>query len=564
MSESNSTTPLRGVGYYRMSTGEQEASIPEQQGWARAAVKAARVDLVREFSDEAIPGSETGRGGLQAMIAFCEQEAARGRPVGAVVCWDGDRFSRADSIRTAAGLARLLDAGVTRMLTPEGWTDWEDDVDRVLYNLRQDLTRAAYSKTISNNITRDGLARARAGKWVAGKPPPGYRAEGPKGDKRLTFGPGPEVAQVRWMFAHFDQTADSLGDVAARLNADPAALRPPRGKWTRSSVRRILTNRAYVGDLVWNKTHQGKYHLVAGGELRQARGQRGKRANVRNAPANLVVVENAHPALIDRATFARVQAKMVSMRWGTPRMRAGRQKDGEWVLSGLVRCADCGGGMIGHKEVHHRKGKVYVYRRYYCAANARNGKGTCRMSSVNEGRLLGELAADLKEQYANPAGFDQLLAEVREGGRADREQAEARLATLEARVAELDRLIAQGTDAALSAPKEHREKAWARVGEWEAQREAVAAERAEVGRAVEAGAADLEEVRLALEGLRDLEELIHTGTPGELREALVPLVERITVHFNHTRPANQSHAAEVEVAWRFSPRMGDSSTTRRC
>jgi site-specific DNA recombinase len=572
-----SNGPARAVAYYRMSTGRQEASIPEQQGWARPAAKAAGVDLVREFEDEAVAGSETGRrGGLQALLTFCEQEAARGSPVQAVVCWDGDRFSRADSIRTAAAVARLLDAGVSRMLTPEGWTDWEDDVDRVLYNLRQDLSRAAYSKSLSKNVTRSALQRARAGLWVAGKPPRGYRAvptneawhrweasgrvgKEPDALRRLDFGPEPEVAQVRWMFTHYDQSPDSFGDVARVLNDDPASLRPRSGKWTRDAVRDVLTNRAYVGDLVWNRTHQGKYHLVGGGEVRAARGQRGRRTHLRADPANLIVVEGAHPALIDRETFARVQAKVQSMRWGTPRMRSQRHRGGEWVLSGLVRCGDCEGGMIGLRKVHRRGAHTYVYRLYACGAARRNGRGTCRTSSVPESRLLEELAADLREQYADPAGFDLLLAEIREGGRAGREQAEARLAALESRVADLDRLIGRGTDAALSAPKQHQAKAWARVGEWEAQREAAAAERAEMLRALDAAAADEAQVAAALEALRDLEKLIHTAPPDLLREALLPLVESITVHFDHSRPRNQCQAAEVEIEWRFSPRMSASA-----
>jgi hypothetical protein len=55
---------------------------------------------------------------------FCEERAEAGEPAQAVVCWDGERLSRADSISTAACVSRLVEAGVSRMLTVEGWIDW--------------------------------------------------------------------------------------------------------------------------------------------------------------------------------------------------------------------------------------------------------------------------------------------------------------------------------------------------------------------------------------------------------------------------------------------------------
>src|SRR5262245_20282830 len=94
---------IRAVAYYRMSEDRQEASIPQQQQWAERACPKNGVELVRAFKDEGIAGDEIAtRKGLQDLLAFCEQRHKTGRPVEAVVVWDSDRFSRANSFATAA------------------------------------------------------------------------------------------------------------------------------------------------------------------------------------------------------------------------------------------------------------------------------------------------------------------------------------------------------------------------------------------------------------------------------------------------------------------------------
>jgi hypothetical protein len=66
----------RGVAYYRRSTTKQEASIPEQRDWARKVCRSEHIELVREFSDDGIPGSDIDqRPDLQEMIR-------KGRPQG--------------------------------------------------------------------------------------------------------------------------------------------------------------------------------------------------------------------------------------------------------------------------------------------------------------------------------------------------------------------------------------------------------------------------------------------------------------------------------------------------
>src|SRR5262245_40167100 len=188
-----------------MSTASQQASIPEQKDWAARAVSQHGVEIVAEFQDDAIAGSEVERRpGLSALLAYCEQRATAEEPLAAVVVWDGDRLSRADSIRTAVVLDRLITAGVSKLLTAEGWIDLDSDVDRLMFNLKQDLSRSAYSKSLSKNVTRSALRRAREGRWVCARPPYAY-VVGPDGHLAVA---DPAMAEaVHWIFVTYATTA---------------------------------------------------------------------------------------------------------------------------------------------------------------------------------------------------------------------------------------------------------------------------------------------------------------------------------------------------------------------
>jgi hypothetical protein len=131
--------------------------------------------------------------------------------------------------------------------------DLEEDLDLVLLNLKQDLTKAAYAKAIGKSVLRDRQDRARKGLWPGSLAPLGYRLGG---DGRLAV--EAEWADVvRWLYRRYADTADSLADVCRRLNNDPAAKKPPSGEWSPQYVRRILTNPAYTGALVWGECSCG-------------------------------------------------------------------------------------------------------------------------------------------------------------------------------------------------------------------------------------------------------------------------------------------------------------------
>jgi DNA invertase Pin-like site-specific DNA recombinase len=548
MSEKHSRISIRGVGYYRMSTAKQEASIPEQKEWAHRAARTHAVELLAEFQDDGICGDDIQhRTGLAQLLAWCAAHEAD-----AVVVWDADRLSRADRIKTAAVLNTLMQTGVTRFLTHEGWIDLEDDVDRLLFHIRQDMSRAAYPKSLSRNVTRSAVERARQGQWVAGRPPYGYRIGE---DGHLTLGDPTLVEVVRWIFRQYATTADSCGDLCRKLKEMGAPPPPPRmrkgkdgkrvvwgGHWQRGVLNDILTRRAYLGEIVWNASTGGKYSRVAAGEVTvvKGRGKRsGKRRVAHNDPEDQIITPNAHPAIIDQATFDACQKKLAATRRGCPGCRTTSiAGGGDWVLSGLLYCGMCGGRMVGitDRRSDRTKTRTYIYRRYVCVASHRNGSGACHKNAVQQDTVIQEVARLIQDSFTDPERLALLQAEVEQMASQQAEDHTADRQRLQAQLDELDRQIEQGNQNLARVPADLLDGVIASVRHWKEQRETLARELAKLAAMADVQADYSRHVTEALGQIRHLEAVVREAPSHAVRDALAGLVVRITLFFDYGPP----------------------------
>jgi site-specific DNA recombinase len=529
------------VFYGRMSTTKQEASIAEQHPWAHRTAPREGVEIVREFQDEAIPGDEISRRhGLLAMLDFCVKCHAEGNPIEVVVTCDADRFSRANSIVTNAILAPLMQAGVCRMLTAEGWVDFDDDMDRLMFNIKQDMAKAMYVKSLSRNVTRSCVERAKKGRWTGGRRPHGYTL-GPDG--RLAVGDPAAAEAVRWLFAHYAGRDTSLLLMAEALEARGAPPPCPsrRGqtpRWTRYNVYEILHNPIYTGDLYYNRRHYGKYHRVRNGQVVHCKAARTKSGRLRwchNPGEDVIVVENAHPALVDRETFALVQQKLATHK---PRFKPGTtRRRFDWIFSGLAFCADCDRplwGLVAQRDKESKDGtRHYEWRKYVCSSCLTKGRKGCSFNGVHEDVLLARVADAIRDHFADPSRAAELRRAVEENRRADHADAAARIPGLRKQLTRLDAEIDAGTDRLLKLPEDLVDAAAHKVRKWKERREALTAELKALEAEQEARRQDEVQVDAVIGTLQRLGELIGTAPPDLVRETMRSLIEKVVIHFEH-------------------------------
>jgi DNA invertase Pin-like site-specific DNA recombinase len=532
---------LRAVAYYRMSTDKQEQSIPDQQRWAEGALTRQGAELVRAFKDEGVAGDEiAARRGLQDLLAFCQQRHKTGRPIDAVAVWDADRFSRANSFATAALLDRLMASGVRYMLTnAEGLIDFEDDGQRVFFNLRQDLGKRAYSKSVSAAVARTRAKRAAEGLWTGGPPPFAYVVGA---DGRLALGDPKHVEAVRWVFREYLARDVGAYRLAEEMNALGMPFPTYRGRkgWTDDLVYHVLTNPQYTGDLYYNRTTVGKYHRARpGGAVvanRPRRNAEGTAVAVANPPEEHIVAEGAHPAIIDRVTFEAAGRKLAARR---DRRDPARAANGNYPFSGLVLCADCGACMYGVTVVKVHKGKRYTWRKYACSHYMQSGGRQCHYNTVKEDDLLDRVAEVLEEKFADPGAVADLRTELLAARRKGDRDAEKKARALRRRIKGLEANVAHGNrNLALARTPKDFERVSAAVAGWEAERDGLRRELEALEQAAHAEEQEEAELDDALALLQHAGAAIREAAPDRVRDVVKGLVEKVELRFRHERLAS--------------------------
>jgi DNA invertase Pin-like site-specific DNA recombinase len=538
---------IRAVAYYRASTPKQEASIEEQREFARSSCPREKIQLVREFEDFGLAGDEIARrSGLQALFVFCEEQQRAGRPIAAIVLWDHDRLSRADSIKTAVCIDRLIEAGVTRAFSTEGWLDWTDDLDRVMTNLRQDFGRRGYSKSLSKNVARSCIDRVKQGLWPGGRRPYGYTL-GPDG--HLTKDEAVKAEAVIWMFTHYATRDTSSTEIARELTRrsvpppdyygsreKPEAAKSTRfqvGRWTRCTVNAILTNPIYTGTLYYGRTHTGKYHRVRNSEVKPCKAVRTARGALkveRNPVEEQIITPKAHPALVDEATFRLVQQKL---RANKPGFKPGTtRRTFKWVFgNGMLRCGHCGSVMHGQTPYRVKNGKRYEWKVYACSKYLTQGKAACGHNAIHEADLLRMVTEAISDHFSDPHLVNLLREQVAQKEKAERMEAEGRAVLLRRRIAELKDWVKDGSGRLAKVPEDMLPGLIAEIRSWKAELEAAVEEL----RGVEQR--DYEQQKCealidrALNQLQKLPKLIRQDDQAMVREILRSLIQHIELFF---------------------------------
>jgi site-specific DNA recombinase len=211
------------------------------------------------------------------------------------------------------------------------------------------LSFAQFERDIISERTRDKIAAARRkGKWAGGMPLLGYDVQ-PRGSKLVVN--KAEAQRVRAIFALYLQhqylmpVVDQLkqrGWGNKRWRTRKGALRGGK-PFTRNSLRQLLTNVTYVGQIRYRQeVHPGE-----------------------------------HQAIVDASVWQQVQALL---RLKRPRQGA-RLGDGA-LLQGRLRCG-CGCPMVSSQTT--KGGRRYRY--YLCGQAQKRGWKTCPAPSVPAGEI---------------------------------------------------------------------------------------------------------------------------------------------------------------------------------
>jgi site-specific DNA recombinase len=321
---------MRTAVYVRVSTQRQShaQTIEQQLAQLRTALETDGEELRSEriFRDDGYSGATLNRPGLDRL-----RDAVKSAEVDRVLITTPDRLAR-NYVHQMVLLEELERAGCAVEFLERPMS--QDPHDQLVLQIRSAV--AEYERTlITERMRRGRQMKLRAGvllPWTT--TPYGYRVdpERPRDPAGVHIDPA-EAAIVRELFTRYLEAHETLRGLVKYVLG--LGLPSPRGRarWSAASVRGILTNPAYTGQV-----YSGRKQMRPARQRRSATHPIGKLAQGWDpiAPEAWQLVATI-PAMVSQEHFAQVQAKLA-----LNQQRASRNnKTHAYLLRALVSCGMC-------------------------------------------------------------------------------------------------------------------------------------------------------------------------------------------------------------------------------
>lgn len=289
-------------------------------------VKNNNFNLIEEYVDDGYSGTDFERPGFQKLI-----EDIKSKKINCVIVKDLSRLGR-DHIKTGYYMETYFPEKNVRFISIlESYDSFKNQAsnDSSTFII---ACNDYYSKQNSIKIRNVLNEKRKSGKFVGSLPCFGYMRD-PEDKGHLI--PNPETAPI--VKQMFEWRADGIGptEIANRLNkahvVTPSGYKKTnyssrlidRDNWNISTVKKILLNRIYTGDMVQHTQTKVNYKSKKKITLDQSM---------------WIVVENTHEALVDKDTFDYVN-NLRKRNTRNYEIKTDREKR---LLEGKLFCKECG------------------------------------------------------------------------------------------------------------------------------------------------------------------------------------------------------------------------------
>ena len=300
-------------------------SVINQKELLRGYVKNNNFNLVKEYVDDGYSGTDFERPGFQNML-----EDINNKKINCVIVKDLSRLGR-DHVMTGYYIETFFPENNIRFISIlESYDSFKNQAsnDSSTFII---ACNDYYSKQNSIKIRNVLNEKRKNGKFVGSLPCFGYMRD-PLDKGHLV--PNPETAPI--VKNIFKWRADGIGptEIANRLNkaniVTPSGYKKTnyssrlidRDNWNISTVKKILCNRIYTGDLVQHTqtkvNYKSKKKIILDEKL-------------------WIIVENTHEALVDKETFEYVN-NLRKRNTRNYEIKTNREKR---LLEGKLFCKEC-------------------------------------------------------------------------------------------------------------------------------------------------------------------------------------------------------------------------------
>ena len=352
-----------------------------------------------------------------------------------IVVRDLSRFGR-DYVETGSYLEKIFPALGTRFISvKENFDNFTcgNAMESLSVSL-QNLVNAMYSRDISKKVSTALRAQMETGSFRNRNLPYGYFWN----EDKTAYVVDEEAAAVVRQIFEWKRQEVSVYTIVERLKTGGIES-PERHKrragarngdniqgegWCPSTIRGILQNRAYIGEMVCGKSETALY--------------KGLKKHVTETD-KWIVVPDAHPPIVSVSDFEAVERQMqedsahreTAMEWSAD-IRAGMID----LFAGKIFCADCG------KRMYYKRQRIcgcknVTFRGVYdCSTHVRRGHATCFNHFIRQDALNEKVFNAIRDQLQVALDYEKLLLAMRGGsGEASvREKHKAAVASVKLRL----------------------------------------------------------------------------------------------------------------------------------
>lgn len=375
--------------YCRVSTEEQSEngySIDEQERLLEEWCKKMGYVIYKCYSDRGISGKNIkDRPALKELLS----DAKAGK-FDMVISWKINRVSR--KLEDVLKIVNLLEKNNITFKSYSEPFETDTPAGRMQFQMMA-LIGEFERGTIAQNVKMGMIAKAKSGNWCGGRVlgydlvPNNSSEEEKKGKNKLEINEK-EAEIVRFIFNEYSK---GKGYKAITNKMNKLGYKTKKGNnFSVGSIRDILTNPVYIGEIRYN--------------VRQNWSEKRRR----NINPNPIRVKGKHEAIIDRELWDKVQLILESKK-GKP----SRIYDGEYPLTGILRCPKCGAGMVISRTTNTLADGTKKRIAYYCCGNWKNkGTSVCNSNTIRVDKANEYVFKKIEELVSNEAMIKAVVKNI--------------------------------------------------------------------------------------------------------------------------------------------------------
>jgi len=372
--------------------GDSESIINQREFLTKYVKFQTNWELVDIYIDDGFTGTNFNRPDFIRM----KKDVEMGR-INLIITKDLSRLGR-DYIETGYYLEKYFPQKRVRYIAVnDGIDTFEKNNGNNDMGAFKSVVNDMYAKDISKKVRTAKKTKAEKGEFIGAFAPYGYK-KNPDDITKLVI--DEEVADVvRYIFSEYNK-GNGLGFIARRLNERkiecPSIYKQKTSKfhcktltrlWGHETIKSILTNRVYIGELIQRKGEMVSYKVK----------------KYRLLPkSEYLMKENAHEPIIDKQTFALVQDILKRKAHNIH-----KKENTEHLLAGLLYCPRCHNKYTYQVQSGLKNDMVAI-----CSMYNRYGKDYCTRMAVRESILNEFVVQDLRKILQEKVDKEKLINSI--------------------------------------------------------------------------------------------------------------------------------------------------------